>query len=65
MHLKLLATTALAAGASWGAIATAEEITVVGWGGAYSQSQIEAYHKPFAAATGIKVNSVDAAKGLR
>ena len=40
--------------------ASAQEITVLGWGGAYTQSQIEAYHKPFAAQTGIKVNSADA-----
>ena len=37
-----------------------EQITVMGWGGAYSNSQIEAYHKPFTAATGTVVVSVDA-----
>ncbi len=40
--------------------ASAQEITVLGWGGAYTQSQVEAYHKPFTAETGIKVNSADA-----
>ncbi len=35
-------------------------MTVLGWGGAYTQSQVEAYHKPFTAATGIAVKSVDA-----
>jgi putative spermidine/putrescine transport system substrate-binding protein len=40
--------------------AGAQQITVMGWGGAYTQSQVEAYHKPFAAATGVTVNSVDA-----
>lgn len=35
------------------------DVTVMSWGGAYTQSQIEAYHKPFAAATGTKVVSVD------
>ena len=35
-------------------------ITVMSWGGAYTKSQVEAYHKPFAAETGIKVNMVDA-----
>ncbi len=55
---KLLAlTTALTAVAT---IATAEEITVMSWGGAYATSQIEAYHKPFTAQTGINVISVDA-----
>jgi putative spermidine/putrescine transport system substrate-binding protein len=37
-----------------------EQVTVMGWGGAYANSQIEAYHKPFTAATGITVVSVDA-----
>lgn len=37
----------------------AAEITVLGWGGAYTKSQVEAYHKPFNAATGITVKSVD------
>ena len=36
------------------------DITVVSWGGAYTKSQVEAYHKPFTAATGINVVSVDA-----
>ncbi|WP_151718098.1 ABC transporter substrate-binding protein [Gemmobacter serpentinus] len=40
--------------------AMAQEITVMGWGGAYSASQVEAYHKPFAEKTGTKVVSVDA-----
>ncbi|MDZ4136326.1 MAG: ABC transporter substrate-binding protein, partial [Paracoccaceae bacterium] len=40
--------------------ALAQEVNVLGWGGAYSNSQIEAYHKPFTAKTGIKVVSIDA-----
>ncbi len=40
--------------------ATAAEVTVMSWGGAYTKSQVEAYHKPFTAETGIKVISVDA-----
>ena len=39
--------------------AMAAEVTVMSWGGAYTKSQVEAYHKPFTAETGIKVNSVD------
>ncbi len=35
----------------------AESITVTSFGGAFSQSQIEAYQKPFSAKTGIKVNA--------
>lgn len=37
------------------------DITVMSWGGDYSKSQIEAYQKPFAAATGTQVLAVDAA----
>ena len=37
----------------------AGEITVMSWGGAYTKSQVEAYHKPFTATTGIGINSVD------
>ncbi len=43
-----------------GTAAAAQEITVLGWGGAYSAAQVEAHQKPFTAKTGIKVNSVDA-----
>jgi len=54
---KLLAlSTALTAVAG---VATAQEVTVMSWGGAYTKSQVEAYHKPFTAETGIAVNSVD------
>ena len=54
---KLLAlTTALGALAL---PALAQEVNVMGWGGAYTTSQIEAYHKPFAEKTGIKVVSID------
>ncbi len=35
------------------------EVTVMSWGGAYTKSQVEAYHKPFTAEMGIKVNSID------
>ena len=49
MKLKsiLLATTLC--GVAFGA--TAAEITVVSWGGAYTKSQVEAYHKPWMANT--------------
>jgi putative spermidine/putrescine transport system substrate-binding protein len=40
--------------------AGAEEVAVMSWGGAYTVSQVEAYHKPFTAETGIKVVSIDA-----
>lgn len=55
---KLLAmTTVLGA---FGLSASAQEITVMSFGGAYGASQMEAYHKPYMAQTGIKINSVDA-----
>lgn len=34
-------------------------LTIVSWGGAYTKSQDEAYHKPFTAKTGIAINNVD------
>lgn len=40
--------------------ATAQEVNVVSWGGAYETSQVEAYNKPFTAETGIKVNMIAA-----
>lgn len=54
----LLSATALVSAA--GAAAAAQEVTIVGFGGAYTRSQVEAYHKPFAAETGARVISVDA-----
>ena len=41
-----------------------DALTVVSWGGAYTKSQVEAYHKPFEAKTGIKINSADYNGGL-
>lgn len=40
--------------------ATAQEVNVVSWGGAYETSQVEAYNKPFTAETGIRVNMIAA-----
>lgn len=54
---------ALAAGAAvlfaTATSAGAQSITVVSGGGAYSQSQVEAYHKPFMEEAGVTVNSAD------
>jgi putative spermidine/putrescine transport system substrate-binding protein len=41
------------------AFAAQADVTVMSWGGAYTTSQIEAYHKPFTAATSTAVISVD------
>lgn len=35
------------------------ELTIMSWGGAYTVSQVEAYHKPWMEKTGNKINSVD------
>ncbi|MEM0988574.1 MAG: polyamine ABC transporter substrate-binding protein [Pseudomonadota bacterium] len=46
-------------------VAMAEStITVVSWGGAYTKSQVEAYHKPWMATTGNKIISEDYNGGL-
>ena len=42
----------------------ADSITVVSWGGAYTKSQVEAYHKPWASSTGNSVVSEDYSGGL-
>ena len=57
MKIKHLIVASAIAGLT--APALAAEVTVMSWGGAYTKSQVEAYHKPFTAETGIKVNSVD------
>ena len=41
-------------------IASAQEVVVMSWGGAYGVSQVEAYNKPFTEATGIKTTMIDA-----
>ena len=58
MKYTFLTSLAVTAGMVIGA--SAQEVTVMSWGGAYTKSQVEAYHKPFTAETGIKINSVDA-----
>ncbi|QCO56692.1 ABC transporter substrate-binding protein (plasmid) [Pseudorhodobacter turbinis] len=40
--------------------AVAQEVNIMGWGGSYTVSQVEAYHKPYAEKTGAKVVSIDA-----
>lgn len=39
-------------------------LTVVSWGGAYTNSQVKAYHEPWVEKTGIKINSEDYNGGL-
>ncbi|WP_170398310.1 extracellular solute-binding protein [Ruegeria arenilitoris] len=51
-----LLATAVAALASG---AMAEEMTIVSWGGAYSKSQLKAYHEPYSEKTGITILNDD------
>ncbi len=39
--------------------AFADDMTIVSWGGAYSKSQNEAYHKPYSKRTGVKIINDD------
>lgn len=55
---KLLVVTTALTGFAFSA--AAQEVTVMGWGGAYANSQLEAYFKPYTEKTGVKINSVDA-----
>jgi putative spermidine/putrescine transport system substrate-binding protein len=57
-----VATTMVAGSAQ--AASHAESITVVSWGGAYTTSQVEAYHKPWMAQTGNTIVSEDYNSGL-
>ena len=60
---KILALTTALTGVAFAA--TAADVTVMSWGGDYTKSQVEAYHKPFTAATGTNVVSVDSDKPRR
>jgi len=44
--------------------ANAADLTVVSWGGAYTKSQVEAYHKPWMAKTGKSIVSEDYGGGI-
>jgi len=44
--------------------AQAVDLNVVSWGGAYTASQMNAYHKPYSKKTGVKINSIDYSGGL-
>ena len=62
---KILASSILGAGLLIGATsANAGDITVVSWGGAYTKSQVEAYHKPWIAKTGNGIKSEDYSGGI-
>jgi len=46
-----------------------DQMTIVSWGGAYSNSQLEAYHKPYSALSGVEIindeSSAEAVAKLR
>ena len=62
MKLKTLLLSAAATSVAFAA--TADDLTVVSWGGAYTRSQVKAYHEPWVKKTGIKINSEDYNGGL-
>ena len=64
MKLKTLTASILAAGLIAGTAVNAGDITVVSWGGAYTKSQVEAYHKPWIAETGNTIKSEDYNGGI-
>lgn len=64
MKLKQLAFGVATALAAASAAQAAETITVVSWGGAYTKSQVEAYHKPWMTQTGNAIISADYNGGL-
>ncbi len=57
----LVASTALtaAAGMAFAAAHMADEMTIVSWGGAYSKSQLKAYHEPYMEKTGVSIINDD------
>ena len=63
MKIKLLLLGAVSA-VALATASLADSITVVSWGGAYTKSQVEAYHKPWATSTGNSVVSEDYSGGL-
>jgi len=64
MKKSLLLTSIAAAGLFAASTAFAGNLTVVSWGGGYTKSQVEAYHKPWEAQGGKKINSEDYNGGL-
>lgn len=47
-----------------GSVSAADSLTVVSWGGAYTRSQVKAYHEPFTEKTGVTILSEDYNGGL-
>ncbi|MEH6494516.1 MAG: polyamine ABC transporter substrate-binding protein [Pseudomonas marincola] len=64
MKKSLLLTSIAAVGLFAASTVSAANLTVVSWGGGYTKSQVEAYHKPWEAMGGKKINSEDYNGGL-
>ncbi len=65
MRLKFLKSAAISGMVMFAATAASgSELTIVSWGGAYTASQVGAFHKPWASATGNKIISEDYSGGL-
>ena len=62
--LKLSLVVAALAVFGSGSVHAQQTLTVVSWGGAYTHSQVKAYHEPFMAKTGVKISSEDYNGGL-
>lgn len=60
--LALLITTTLLGTA--GSAVAGDKLTIVSWGGAFTKSQVEAYHKPYIEKTGVELVSEDFSGGL-
>ena len=54
----------LLAGSALAGVARADELTITSWGGAYQDSQREAYYKPYIAA-GNKITELEPAEVQR
>lgn len=59
LRAALMGAAALAVAGASSSAALAEDVNVVSWGGAYTKSQVEAYHKPWMEETGNNINSID------
>ncbi|MCV6594668.1 MAG: extracellular solute-binding protein, partial [Silicimonas sp.] len=57
--MKLVKPVVAAAACAVAGAAAAEEMTIVSWGGAYSKSQLKAYHEPYSEKTGVTIINDD------
>ena len=53
--LMLICGSAIAAMPAFASKKMVDEMTIVSWGGAYSKSQLRAYHEPYSEKTGVNI----------